>query len=230
MSINAKDFINQFVLPLWKEKTLEVIDTFISPNADIQTTLLTGLGPNALKNNVQKTFQAFSAFEFSVKEVIQQDKHIIYKWTGKGIHIGEVLNIQPTRQNITFSGLVLGTIQGNFVTSYHSFSDMPRVLHAVSTTTQTEKTIEASCSSTEYIISKIKDHTGKKLTKREIECLKLWLQGFSIKQTAKILGNLSCRTVQTFRENIKRKLNVETYQKLFNLIYHNGMMPFFISN
>jgi predicted ester cyclase/DNA-binding CsgD family transcriptional regulator len=228
MSINAKDFIDHFVLPLWNKKTLEVADVFVAPTADIQTTLLAGSGPRALKDNVQKIFRAFSAFEFDVKDVIQKDKHIIYRWTGNGIHIGEVLNIQPTGQKLTFSGIVLGTIQEKFIVRYHSFSDMPRILSQAVNAINIPKESTDPCQGTEYIIAKIKAHTGKKLTKREIECLKLWLQGFSIKHTARMLGDLSCRTIQTFRENIKRKLNVSTYQQLFNLIYHNGMIPLFL--
>jgi len=228
MGISAKNFINQFILPLWNEKTLEVIDTFISPGADIRTTLLTGLGPTALKDNAKKIFQAFSTFELSIKEAIQKGKYIIYRWTGKGIHSGEVFNVQPTGQKITFSEIMLGVTQGEWITSYHSFSNIPQVLCAASIPAENKP--ERYLCNIEHTISKIKDYTGKKLTKREIECLKLWLQGFSIKETAKRLGNLSCRTIQTFRENIKRKLNVETYQQLFNLIYYNGMMPFFLTH
>lgn len=226
MNISAKDFVNQFVLPLWNQKTLELADTFIAPAADIQTTLLSGFGPSAMKDNVQKTLQAFSAFEFHVKEVVQKDQHIIYKWISKGIHTAEILNIPATGQKIVFTGIVLGTIHEKLITSYHSFSDMPKVLVQANDTMKRSQ--EDSTDNTEYIISKIKAQTGKKLTKREIECLKLWLQGFSIKHTARMLGNLSCRTIQTFRENIKRKLNVETYQQLFNLIYHKGMISLFL--
>ncbi len=54
------------------------------------------------------------------------------------------------------------------------------------------------------------------------------MKGFSIKDTAKLLGDLSCRTVQTFRENIKRKLNVDTFQQLFSLIQNTGTMTILV--
>lgn len=231
MSIKAKDFINQFILPLWNQKSLELADTFIAPTADIQTTLVSGIGPAALKDNVQKTLLAFSDFEFDVKEVIQKDQHIIYKWIGTGTHMAEILSVPATGKRIVFSGIASGTLCETTLARYHSFSDMPKVLNqAANVTAPSQEALGPMHNNTEYIILKIKAYTGKKLTKREVECLKFWLQGFSIKHTARLLGNLSCRTIQTFRENIKRKLNVETYQQLFNLIYHHGMMPFFLTS
>lgn len=229
MSINIKHLINQFVLPLWNQKALNIVDDFVSPFADIQTTFSTGFGPNVLKENVQKIFNIFSGFEYTIKEIIQHEDQIIYKWSGKGIHVAPVLNIQPSGKKITFSGIAAGTLQGNSLIRYHSFSDIPCALHTASNSLQIEEGPIHVSSEIEFITLKIKELTGKKLTKREIECLKLWLQGCSIKQTAKALGGLSSRTIQTFRENIKRKLNVDTYQQLFNLIYNKGLIPLFVT-
>ncbi len=74
----------------------------------------------------------------------------------------------------------------------------------------------------------IRTITHQKLTRREIECLSLWLHGFSIKETARLLDDISIRTVQTFRENIKKKLQVKTYQQLFEQIQKLGLMTFFL--
>lgn len=74
------------------------------------------------------------------------------------------------------------------------------------------------------VIATLKNTTGRRLTTREVECLSLWVKGFSIKDSAKLLGDLSCRTIQSFRENIKRKLNVETFQQVFSIIQSSGVM------
>jgi DNA-binding CsgD family transcriptional regulator len=78
------------------------------------------------------------------------------------------------------------------------------------------------------IMLAIQNATRQKLTRREIECLYLWLNGFSIKGTARSLDNISIRTVQTFRENIKRKLKVKTYQELNYMMQVFGLMHFFL--
>ena len=42
------------------------------------------------------------------------------------------------------------------------------------------------------------------------------------------MGGLSARTVQTYRENIKKKFNVYSFQKIVSLIQTQGIMPLFL--
>lgn len=218
------DITNQFVLPLWNEKALEVVDCFVSPSADIQTTFLSGQGPKALKDYVKQIFNAFSAFEFMIQETLELDNQLIYKWRGNAIHSGPVLNIAPKGEKIVFSGIISVEMMEGVITSYHSFSDIPRVINDANIIPITEQFPYLFSFDKEDVITVLKNMTGRRLTNREVECLSLWMKGFSIKDTAKLLGDLSCRTVQTFRENIKRKLNVDTYQQLFSLIQNSGKM------
>ena len=79
MRIMLTDITNQFVLPLWNQQALDVVDCFVSPNADIQTTFLIGQGPKALKDYVTQIFKAFSAFEFRIQEILTLNNQLIYK-------------------------------------------------------------------------------------------------------------------------------------------------------
>ena len=232
MSSMLTDMTNQFVLPLWNQQALDVIDCFVSPAADIQTTFLVGQGPKALKDYVQQIFKAFSAFEFRIQEILALNQQLIYKWNGNAIHSGPVLNIAPKGEKIGFSGIISMEMTKGIITSYHSFSDIPRVISLIHSRSTGKKYSEIFPDlfsfEKEMVISILKNITGRRLTNREVECLSLWIKGFSIKDTAKLLGDLSCRTVQTFRENIKRKLNVDTFQQLFNLIQNSGIMSILV--
>jgi len=228
MRIDLKDITNQFVLPLWSQKALNVIDTFMDPSADVQTTFLKGAGPNALKYTAEQIFNAFTPFEFALQETFQDNNKLIYKWKGKAIHTGPVLNINPTGKKIVLTGITSVKIDKSAIVHYHCFSDLHQVLNTIRPPLQIGNLSALYSSDIEHIISTIKEITGKRLTKREVECLKLWLQGFSIKATARHLGDLSHRTIQTFRENIKRKMNVDTYQQLFSLIQANGLINLFL--
>jgi len=219
MSIKPEELAREFLLPLWNERSMDVIDNFVAPTADIKTTFFIGQGPSTLRKNVQYIFNAFSFFELEIDEIIHYNDKYIFKWSGSALHTGPILNIQPTGKNIRFSEIVSGEIKENSIVSYHSFSDIPRVLAQADNLPL----------DTGQVITTIKVITGKRLTIREVECLHLWFKGFSIKDTARTLGGLSNRTVQSFRENIKRKLNVETYQELCSLIQKSGIMPFFLS-
>ncbi len=224
MRIMLTDITNQFVLPLWNEQALEVVDCFVSPAADIQTTFLVGQGPEVLKNYVKQIFNAFSSFEFNIQETLELDSQLIYKWRGKAIHSGPVLNVTPNGEKIVFSGIISVEMAEGVITSYHSFSDIPRVIATATSVPITEQFPDLFSFDKEEVIVTLKNITGRRLTNREVECLSLWMKGFAIKDTAKLLGDLSCRTVQTFRENIKRKLNVDTYQQLFSLVQESGKM------
>jgi DNA-binding CsgD family transcriptional regulator/predicted ester cyclase len=224
MRMLLTDITNQFVLPLWNHQALEVVDCFVSPIADIQTTFISGRGPKALKDYVKKVFTAFSAFEFIIQEILELDNHLIYKWHGKGIHSNPILNMAPNGEQIIFSGIISLEMTEGVITRYHSFSDIPRVINEAAMFSLTDQYPNLFCFDKETVITTLKETTGRRLTNREVECLSLWMKGFAIKDTAKLLGDLSCRTVQTFRENIKRKLNVETYQQLFSLVQDSGTM------
>lgn len=60
---------------------------------------------------------------------------------------------------------------------------------------------------------------GANLTLREVQCLRLLQQGKTAKQTAKIL-HLSSRTVESYLENIKSKLNATNRVDLLNKLTH----------
>jgi len=229
MRIRISDLKNQFLLPLWNDKSLEVIDAYVAPRADIQTTFAMGRGPSPLKKNAEYKFHHFSSFQVSIQEMLQEKDQFIYKWTANAFHTGPVFNSLPTGKKLDFSGITSAKIKNGLIISYRSFSDIPRVVHeAYEKSRQIEFNGEPNHFDKEKIIELILRVTGKRLTNREIECLHLWLKGFSIKDSARTLGGLSSRTVQTFRENIKRKLNVETYQELFSLVLRSGTMPVFL--
>lgn len=222
MKIRTKDLPDQFVLPLWNEKALEVIDTYVIPSADIQTSLITGIGKEILKKYAEYKFKAFSSYEVTIEEVLHNKAYYVYKWKAQGIHTGSIFNIPPSGQKISISGIACAKLKNGNIISYQSFSDFPRVM--LSTDLQLENKNEENKAD---LIFKL---IGKKLTRREIECLSLWLQGYCIKGTAKALGGISSRTIQTFRENIKRKLNVDTYQQLLHLVIEKGALSLFLKN
>lgn len=246
--------IKEFLLPLWQEKDIQVIEAYVSETADIQTTLIAGFGPKPLKYYAESLFKAFAVFEWFIDHAMRRESQVIYQWRVSAVHTGRLLNIEPSHRMIEFSGMVLSKIEEGLITQYHCFTNLPQILaphllHQITPHMNFQgshqpaplyKLNDNPCLCTfndpdqelffdkEYLINLVREATGKRLTIREVECLWFWLKGFSIKNTAKILGGLSSRTIQTFRENIKRKLDVDTYQELFNVIQTSGILPFFI--
>ncbi len=219
MSITPEDLIYRFTLPLWNQRTLSVVDTCVDPNATIQTTLNSGIGPSVLKEAAKQTFAAFSDLHLSITEQKYHENGVILAWSGQALHTGPLLATLPTHTTIQFSGITSHTLRAGQICDFKSFSDLPRTLQQA----------QDNSFNIERTITNLRAATGKKMTRREIECLQLWIKGFSIKESASALGGLSNRTIQTFRENIKRKLNVSTYHKLLSLIQETGLLPAFLN-
>ncbi len=227
-----------FVLPLWNEQKLDSIEKYIAPYADIHTTFLTGKGPKAMRESVVETFKAFPIFSVRVEEVIQQGSKVTYKWLAVAEHQGSILNIKPTNKKMHFHGLVYGELdlEQKLITQYHSFSNIPQILHAHVEQNNVDpfpthgvlldhENYEKETTDVLFTITKI---TGVRLTRRETQCLNFWLRGYSIKATARQLGGLSVKTVQVFRDNIRKKFNVNSFQELFNVTRQNGVLSLFL--
>lgn len=233
-----ENLTNKFVLPLWNDHKLEVIDTFIAKNADIHTTFLVGHGPDAMRQSIVETFNAFPVFELTVQAIIQQGSKVTYKWTAQAEHRGTILNIKPTNKRLEFHGIVYGELdlENEQIIQYHSFSNIPQILYANVEKTSTEpfpshvvlldhENYEKEISDLLFSITKL---TGVRLSRREAECLNYWLKGYSIKETARQLGGLSVKTIQVFRDNIRKKFNVASYHALFELMQKTGVLALFL--
>lgn len=144
----------------------------------------------------------------------------MYKWQAKAKHEGTILGVPGTGKETHFSGMVFGEIEDDKIAVYHSFSNIPQVLQ---TLCGPENLFDATSKAS--VIEGLRKITEIPLTNREIECLSLWVKGCSIKASATQMGDISERTVQTYRENIKHKFRVKNFQRLFGIIQESGVLP-----
>lgn len=221
-TIQQDFFINHFMLPLWNKKSLEVIDTFVAATAHIQTSFFSGVGPEILKKSAQDTFQAFPTLDLRIEAVFQMDAFFIYQWQASALHEGSIIGIPKTGLEMFFNGILLCEMRHGLIVRYESFSNISQVLRNHYETFRLDPQTHVS--------TELRKLTNFPLTKREVECLSLWLKGCSIKETARQMGGLSARTVQTYRENIKKKFNIFSFQKIFCSIQKIGIMPLFLEN
>jgi DNA-binding CsgD family transcriptional regulator len=73
----------------------------------------------------------------------------------------------------------------------------------------------------------LKQSSGSTLSNKEIECLSLWLSGYSIKESSFCL-ELSNKTIEVYRNRIKEKLKVHHKFQLIDLAYSNGTFNLFL--
>ncbi len=201
---------------------MEVIDTFIAATAKIQTSFFAGFGPEVLRKSALDTFQAFPIFEIRIEAIVEVNCQLIYLWQANAMHEGSIMGIPKTGLHMFFNGIIVCEIHNQMIVGYHAFSNIPQVLRNHYETFRLDPQTHVS--------TELRKLTNYPLTKREVECLSFWLKGCSIKETARQMGGLSARTIQTYRENIKKKFNIFSFQKIFCSIQKIGIMPLFLEN
>lgn len=216
MEILTKDNLKTLVGPLWLEGKIEVIDQYFSDDVEVVSTFLIGVGKAVMHQNVAETFKLFPDFTVEIIDIMEQGSKIIYKWQGRTNQVKEHV----------FSGMVFAEINNGLITRYHSYSD---ILQVASAEILEPPQLKAKTLNIAELIILIQEKTGARLSNRECETLCLWLRGASMKQTARALGDLSYKTIQTFRENIKNKLKVKTYEDLISLITLHSIGQYVLS-
>lgn len=237
MSNITEELTQSFILPLWNDRKLEVIERYVAPDAEIRTTFINGTGAATLRKSIEETFIAFPTFKLTLEEIIQQGERVTYKWSAMGEHKGSILNLPVTGKEMLFHGIAFGTVKSGQIIQYHSHSNIPQTLYSYleqleNKTLFPTETILLSHENYEKEISDIIFSVVKsvnvRLTRREVECLYFWLKGYSIKETARQLGDLSSKTIQVFRDKIRKKFEVNSYRNLVALLQKKGLLTLFL--
>ena len=144
---------------------------------------------------------------FNIQEIFAYEERVIVYWVCDGMHNGEFKGIQSKNKEFTITGLNIYLIsQGKIETIWH-FWDRLGIFEQIG-----EVHVPPSLVKSGYNLEILKgvgmelySQKASLLSKRERECLIFLLQGKTAKETAANLG-LSPRTVESYFENIKKKL------------------------
>ena len=226
-------YINEnLLIPVWKDRNLSVVDKFCTPNIDVHTTFLHGTGIQAVHDSFAMLFKAFQVFNLKIEELLEYNKRITYKWSAYAEQTEPILHFPIATQPLYFNGIVfLEFNDQGLATKYHSFSNIPQVLQTAlfgEKSGDYNKTIENVAVEWSELLFIVAKYTHKNLTYREIECLYYWVYGYSIKETARKLGGLSGKTVQVYRDNIRKKFNNINYHELISLLHQTCFLLQFL--
>lgn len=78
------------------------------------------------------------------------------------------------------------------------------------------------------LLKLLKQTINVPLTRREMECLSLWVSGYSIKESSSYL-NISEKSIEAYRANIKYKTKVHHKYQLIELMESNGVFHLFLA-
>lgn len=154
--------------------------------------------------------------KFTIQELFAHENKIIVHWICTGLHKGESKNSNSKRREFSVAGVSIYQIPDTKINEVWHFWDRLGILEQVGEVHVRPNPVETSYY-TEILKGlgvEVYSQKASLLSKRERECLIFLLQGKTAKETATNLG-LSPRTVESYFENIKKKLKCWSKGELF---------------
>lgn len=174
-------------------------------------------GIAALKKLDRGFQQSYPGAKFEVEEIFGHGDEVIVRWTCKGIYKEGYKGISPKKKEFCIWGMTTYRIINGKIQEIRQFWDRLGILEQIG-----EVQVRTDPVKPGYYSDLLKGLGMEKylekaslLSHRERECLELLLQGKTAKETAAFLA-LSHRTVESYFENIKKKLKCSNKGQLFS--------------
>lgn len=160
--------------------------------------------------------RAYPQKKFIIEKIDALDDRVYVRWICHGQHKKPYKGLRVKNFDFAISGLSMyRIIEGKIIEIWQHF-DRLGLLEQIGEVSARTKTVEPG-----YYLELLKSHGMEKyldsaplLTPRERECLHSLLEGKTAKETAVDL-ELSPRTVESYFDNIKKKLNCPSKRDLF---------------
>jgi len=173
------------------------------------------------KFNNKKLFMKFHVFwemyfyekNCTFKEIFAQEDKVILKINGSVKCKKSFSKRILPETELQFEGFVFFRIKEELIYEINWFSNISQEVKE-----RINNKFEIS-----NLFTKTHQNIGN-LTEREIQVLSLWVAGFSLKESASILDNISERTIETHRSNLKLKLNIYNKRRLYDFIKDKGIL------
>lgn len=103
--------IRQYVDELLNKGNLAVADEIIGPNFVDPAAQAGQKGPIALKQVIASFRRVFPDLHVTIIEMVAGNDRVAWYWTARGTHQGKIFGIPPTGKSVTFSGIIIDTLQ-----------------------------------------------------------------------------------------------------------------------
>jgi len=103
--------IRQYVDELLNKGNLAVADEIIGPNFVDPAAQAGQKGPDSLKQVIASFRSIFPDLHVTISEMVAGNESVAWHWSAWGTHRGEIFGIPPTGKTVTFSGIIIDTLQ-----------------------------------------------------------------------------------------------------------------------
>ncbi len=113
MSEENKALIQRFVEEAFNKGNVDVADEVYSPNfVSHEPTGPVERSPEHVKNFVNMYLSAFPDGRTTIEDLVAEGDRVAYRWTYRGTHQGELMDIPPTGREVTITGITIDRISG----------------------------------------------------------------------------------------------------------------------
>jgi predicted ester cyclase len=126
MSQDKKMIVERFLTELWEERDLDIVDEVLAENY-VDHSLPEKLPPNreGFKQFAKMYHRAFPNIDTEVEDVIIEGDKVAMRWSARGVHKGEFMDIPPTNKPVEMTGINILRFSGNkVVESWNEFDQV----------------------------------------------------------------------------------------------------------
>ena len=159
--------------------------------------------------------RAFTQIRVKIEQLFSNNDKVVIRWTISGKHTGRFKGIEASQKAFSGSGQSIYRIRNGKIAEIWQSWDRLGLLEQIGEVSIKTSLIQPEMQRDLLIslgMEKYLERTSL-LTYREQQCLKGLLKNETAKETAKTLG-LSFRTVESYLENIKNKLECQDKREL----------------
>lgn len=101
-----KATVRRWVEAAWNTGDLALADELYPPTYILHDPARPVQGPEGLKQFVSMFRTAFPDLHFTLEDIIAEGEKVVWRYTARGTHQGELMGIPPTGIAVTVSGMV----------------------------------------------------------------------------------------------------------------------------
>ena len=113
MGIDIAAQVRRTYEELWHRGNVDFIDESCSPDFVDHDAFAGDVDRDGLKGIVRLFRGAFPDIRFQLNDVLISGNCATVRWTARGTHTGQLLDIAPTGHNVTVNGIGISRFEGN---------------------------------------------------------------------------------------------------------------------
>ena len=139
-----KALVRRFVQEFWNEGDTTAVDELIAIDAAIHMPTGEVVDPEGFKRFVAMWRESFPDWHSTVEELIAEGDRVAERWTGRGIHQGELQGIPPTGKRVEVPGSVFYRIVDGKIVEFRGQLDIMSLMQQIGAVPGPEQSEEAS--------------------------------------------------------------------------------------